>query len=242
MFVRRHSSLRFGLSTREGEFSSEPYGMNVSFRVGDDPEHVRRNREAFFKLVGCAEDQIAIPVQCHSSHVMFADGAGSYIDVDGLVTDRRDLFLAVTVADCVPIFLFDPSKRAIGVIHAGWKGSAAGIITCAVAKMREHFHSRPEDLFAHLGASARRCCYAVGEDVAGQFRSEVIHRREGAMYLDLVAENIRQLVESGCRSENIETSEWCTICAPHVFHSYRRDGHRSGRMMGILGIISEKGD
>lgn len=240
-FVRRHPNLRFGLSLRTGGVNPPPFGMNVSFRVGDRPEDVQRNRERFFKTVGCAQDQIAAPIQCHSANVALADGAGSYLDVDGLVTNRLDLYLTVTIADCIPIFLFDPKKTSVGVIHAGWRGSATGIVRNAVAKMEERFHSRPGDLCAHLGPAAHRCCYAVGTEVAHRFRKEVLFENENGMYLDLAKENSLQLLEAGLAADNIESSEYCTICNPGLFHSYRRDGQRSGRMMGILGITANTG-
>ena len=230
--------LRFAMSTRQGGVSAEPYGMNLSYHVGDDPQAVRENRRLFLASVGAGEGSLAQPKQCHSARVMRADRWGPYESCDGLISNRRGLFLAVSVADCLPIFLADPVHKAIAAVHAGWRGTEAAIVTNAVRLMAREFGTSGSDLVAYLGPSARSCCYEVGPEVAQKFRDHVVERREGRLYLDIVKENVSQMVDVGVQERNIEVNPMCTITEKLLLHSYRRDSSRSGRMLGVIGIVS----
>lgn len=230
--------LVFGLSTRTGGVSRDAFGLNLSFRVGDDETSVQANRERFFGSLGVPLDRLAIPTQVHSARVVRADRPGPYPECDGLVTDARGLYLAISVADCMPVFLYDPVREAVGAIHAGWRGSALGIVTCGLEAMASEFGSRPADLRAVIGQSAGACCYEVGEEVAGEFPARFVVRRAGETkpHLDLHAYTVDLLLQFGLARGHIERLTSCTICHPEAFHSYRRDGVRSGRMMGVLGL------
>lgn len=230
--------LRFAMSTRRGGVSHEPYGMNLSFHVGDDPQAVRENRRIFLASVGAGEDCLAQPMQCHSATVLLADHPGPYDASDGLVSNNRGLWLGISVADCLPIFLADPAHKAVAAVHAGWRGSQGAIVQNAVRLMAKQFATTGKDLVAYLGPSARACCYEVGPEVAQNFSDEVVVRRDGRLYLDLVKENMSQLVEAGLSERNIEVNPMCTITEKDLLHSYRRDSSRSGRMLGVIGIVS----
>jgi hypothetical protein len=227
----------FGMSLRKGGVSREPFGMNVSYRVGDEEDAVSRNREIFLDNLGIPATQLATPGQSHSANVLRVDAPGMYADCDGLITSRCGIFLAITVADCVPIFLYDPHQRVVGALHAGWRGTADSIAANGVAIMKSECGSRPSDLVAFVGPSARVCCYEVGEEVAQRFDGFAVRRRNGKIFLDLAAANKKQLLESGMKAENIEVSPFCTISNADLFHSYRRDGNQSGRMMGVIGMV-----
>ena len=224
-------------STRRGGVSPAPLGMNLSFRVGDDPENVKKNRELFFESLGVPLDRLAIPAQVHGSTVRIAEKPGDYPEADALLTDRPGVFLCVSMADCVPVLMFDPGRNVVGVVHAGWRGSSAGITGTAVRTMVETFGTDPADLLVSVGPSASSCCYMVGPDVAARFAPEFREKREGGVYVDLKEANRGQLLRSGVRSGNIEVSPHCTISEPELFHSHRRDGAKSGRMMGVIGRI-----
>jgi YfiH family protein len=155
-----------------------------------------------------------------------------------LVTATAHLWLAVSVADCVPIVLVDPQRRVVAALHAGWRGTVQRIVERGITLMVESFNTRPADLRVYLGPSASVCCYEVGEEVFSKFTDEVLVRRNGAVYVDLKKENKQQLMDCGVLEEHIEVSPWCTICTPRLFHSYRRDGNRSGRMMAAIALIS----
>ena len=109
-------------STRNGGVSPPPLGMNLSFRVGDDPVNVRKNREIFFGGLGIHLAQLAIPGQVHGTNVQHVEGPGEYPETDALISSGRGLFLCVSVADCVPVLLFDPLHNAVAAVHAGWRG------------------------------------------------------------------------------------------------------------------------
>lgn len=229
--------LVFGLSTRKGGVSPEPFGLNTSFKVGDDPSRVAANRERFLKKLRVPENRLAIPSQVHGSAVLLVSAPGRFEACDGLLTRTRELFLAVSVADCLPIFLFDPATESVGVVHAGWRGTNLGILANALERVAEG-SSKPEHLIAFIGPGAGACCYEVGEEVARDFDPLYVDRPEGKRpHLDLKAANRAVLIGAGVPEQNIELSTYCTICNPDLLHSYRRDGKQSGRMMGVIGIM-----
>jgi hypothetical protein len=146
----------------------------------------------------------------------------------------------VSVADCIPLFMYDPSKHVIAAVHVGWRGSASGIVKQTMGVLREEFVTAPEDLVVYLGPSARACCYEVGEDVASKFPPQFLQPKSpGKLLLDLTGVTRAELIQNGVREDRIEEDGHCTICTPELFCSYRRDGERSGRMMGVIGISPE---
>ena len=232
-----YPNLRFGVSTRRGGVSPEPFGMNLSFKVGDDPLLVRQNRDRFFGMLQVPQDRLAVPSQVHGATVRVITSPGKYDQCDGLVSSEREIFLAVSVADCLPVFLFDPVTMTVAAVHAGWRGTRLGILSNALEILFEVIGSSPENLLAYLGPSAGVCCYEVEEDVAEQFDPAVVTRRSGNKpHLDLKTANRAVLTNAGVPDPNIEVSAYCTICNPALFHSYRREGAQSGRMMGVLGL------
>jgi YfiH family protein len=226
------------VSTRNGGVSPDALGMNLSFSVGDEDANVLRNRELFFGGLGIGLRELAIPRQVHGSLLLRVRAAGSFAGTDGLVTDAPRVFLCVTVADCVPILLCDPRVPAVGVVHAGWRGTTSGILAAAVRRMQEEFGTNPATLLAFVGPAAGACCYEVGPDVAARFDAQFLHRRGEHALVDLKSANRTQLLETGLQPAHIEVNPSCTIHESAHFHSYRRDGNRSGRMMGVIGIVS----
>lgn len=229
--------VRCGISTRNGGVSPAPLGLNLSFRVGDDPSLVTRNRELFFGALGIPLAALAVPGQVHGAVVRVAGEPGEYPECDALVTDRPGVFCCVSVADCLPLLLHDPRRGAVAAVHAGWRGTAAGIAAEAVAAMRRAFGTDPADIRAFIGPGASSCCYAVGEEVAGRFAEEHLRRVDGAVHLDLKGANAAILRVAGIAPANLEIHPSCTISDKDRFHSHRRDGARSGRMMGVIGIL-----
>jgi len=211
--------------------------MNISFRVGDADRNVQENRRRFLEGLGIAEEHLAIPGQIHSATVRRIETPGHVPECDGLITSVPGIVLSVTVADCLPILLADPVTRTVGAVHAGWRGTSAGIATRAVELLADHFGVRPSDVRAYLGASARSCCYEVGEEVAALFDEPAVRVEQRKFYLDLRTANERQLLDCGVSPQNIESSPDCTISSPALYHSYRRDGVRSGRMMAVIGLL-----
>ena len=233
----RFPRLIFGISTRAGGKSREPFGLNLSFRVGDDRAAVQANRELFFGSLGVPLARLASPTQVHGAQVRVVEQAGSYDECDGVVSGTPGLFLAITVADCVPLFLYDPVREAVAALHAGWRGSRLGIVQEGLQEMRTRFGTLPGDLYAVIGQSAGVCCYEVGEEVACQFEERFVVRTPGSKpHLDLHAFHLDLLLGSGVARDRIELLTSCTICHPARFHSYRRERDLSGRMMGVIGL------
>ncbi len=227
--------LLFGFSTRIGGVSPPPFGMNLSFSVGDDRESVAKNRDLFFGHLRIETDTVAVPQQVHGSTVLRIETPGTYPACDALITNRPGIFLCVSVADCTPIFLFDSITHAVAAIHAGWRGTSAQITSKTISKMVREFDTRPEDIIAFVGPCASVCCYAVGDDVSSRFDQPFVVVKGSTPFVDLKLANTQQLVEAGVPLSQIEISPHCTISDSLLFHSFRRDKERSGRMMGVIG-------
>ena len=169
--------------------------------------------------------------QIHSSECVAAGGrAGMLGEGDALLEDNPGSVVAVKTADCIPVLLADERHRAVAAVHAGWRGTAAGIAALAVNAMRERFGTRPEDLHAAIGPGIGACCYEVGPEVSVHFGGQ------GRGRIDLSAANRGQLEGAGLAPARIYESGFCTMCLAGEFHSYRRDGDAAGRLHSFAGI------
>lgn len=223
-------------STRNGGVNGGRYGMNISLSVGDDPASVADNRKRLLEALGMREDRVAHPGQIHGDRVVVVETGGRYPDCDALITSVPGLYLAITIADCVPMLLFDPVTKTIAAVHSGWRGSAAGILTKTIGILNGRFHIRPANLYAYIGQSAGGCCYEVGDEVAALFPGEVLNQSDNKRStLDLKKFNHMLLLRHGIPDSQIGLSTHCTICEGELFHSYRREKERSGRMMAVIG-------
>ncbi|MGA2740636.1 MAG: polyphenol oxidase family protein, partial [Bryobacteraceae bacterium] len=148
---------------------------------------------------------------------------------DALLENTPGHLVAVKTADCIPILLVDEERRAVAAVHAGWRGTAAGIVRNALRGMREEFGTRPGHVHAAIGPGIGKCCYEVGADVAAQFGET------GPCHIDLVETNRRQLIEAGIPASRIYAANLCTKCGVEDFHSYRRDKEQAGRMLSFVG-------
>jgi len=229
-----YPEIRSGMSTKLGSKNQTGFEMNCSYTVGDDPAIVETNRTSFFSLFGISINELAIPLQSHSDNVRTVDIPGKYAECDALITNASGVALVVTVADCVPILLFDPIKKAIGIVHAGWRGTADEIVKRTVEKMQEEFKTDTKNILAFIGPSAGVCCYEVNMDVAVKFENKIVPYNKTKTFIDLKKENASQLKKLGVLACNLEVSSHCTICEKQLFHSYRRDGKRAGRMMAVI--------
>ncbi len=186
------------------------------------------------------------PAQVHGAVVAVAGAAdaGRVIDgADGLVTADPGVILAVRAADCVPLLLADPRRHVVAAVHAGWRGTAAGIAQEAVTIMVHRFECRPGDLRGAIGPCIGPCHYEVDEPVLARLRrwpwweQVVTPNARGRWQLDLRDANRRQLVEVGVPVVQIETLDWCTFEHPDLFYSYRRDG-TTGLMAALIALPS----
>lgn len=168
-----------------------------------------------------------------------------YWDVDGLITDKKDITLSLGYADCTPLFLHDPVKKVIGDIHSGWKGTLSKIGKKAVIKMIEEYNSNPSDIICCIGPTIRKCHFEVDVDVQELFYNkflytnkidDIITKKGSKYYIDTVLINKIILKEVGLKEENIIDSKICTVCNSNLMHSYRVDKELAGRNTGIIGL------
>lgn len=163
--------------------------------------------------------------QTHSAIVWrVRESAGCLGEGDALITDEPGLLLTIRTADCVPILLADPVRRVVAAIHAGWRGTVAGILTQTLGQMTAHYETKPTDVVAAIGPAIGPCCFEVGAEVP----LPVVERRA-----DLWAANREQLEKAGVG--RIWMAERCTMCEPELFYSYRR-AKDVGRMVTAIGI------
>lgn len=235
--LSKFDEIKIFISTKIGGNNAPPYYFNLSFSVGDDENKVKENRKQFFDAIKIKNEEIAFQRQTHSDNVLIVEKPGIYNDCDALITQKANVYLAVSVADCVPIFMYDHQKHIVSVVHSGWKGSVKKILTKTINIMKTKFNSNPKDIYSYIGYSAGICCYEVGKEVAINFDDRFIKQKDTDKYnIDLKGYNYSLLINEGVPKENIEMSELCTICNPNILHSYRRDGLHSGRMIGIIGL------
>jgi YfiH family protein len=179
--------------------------------------------------------------QIHSKDVVVAEYAGLLGRADALISNTPDLWLSVRTADCIPILLVDPKRRAVAAVHAGWRGAAESIAAEAVREMARRFGSDPRDMAAAIGPGVCGECYQVGAEVAGRFRPWFPERGDldRETTVDLPEANRRQLVEAGLDPGRVVSGAPCTVSNPDEFHSYRRTRSRTGRMISAIRIRPE---
>lgn len=193
------------------------------------------DRRRFVAAAGLDPGRVVSPRQVHRSDVVRVDGpVDGPLDADGLVTDVPGLPLLLRAADCSLLVVADPEHRAVGVAHAGWKGSARGVVVNLVKALHEHYGARPEALRAGIGPTIRSPSYPVGPEVPAAFlktrawAKEYVHLRGNRLHFDLPGVNARFLLECGLPADAIETCELDTYASPGLLHSYRRDGAGGG--------------
>lgn len=236
-----HKGLTHAVFTRLGGVSLPPYdSLNVASVVGDDPEAVQTNRERIYAALNLPPERVVTGYQVHGTRVAAVGASlGGHLlpATDGLITNEP-VALFLRFADCVPILLFDPVTRATGALHAGWRGTAAGMAAEGVRHMRQQFGSRPEDLIACIGPSIGPCCYQVGADfveamsAAWPGAQPFIQNTPDGPHADLWGMNRQQLLDAGVRQ--IEVAHLCTACHTDEFFSHRGNGGRTGRFGVIL--------
>ena len=246
------------VTTRHGGVSAGHFAtLNLGGRTGDEREAVRSNRARVASVIHAAPTWLTFGQQVHGARVAVVanENRGDvFEETDALVTNAALVPLVILTADCAAIFLFDPVQRAVGIVHAGWRGTVARIAQRTVVTMREAFGSNPADLIVGIGPSIGPCCYEVGREVidaaseafegrveevlvepdmasAGSFRASV---NEDKKHFDLWRANELVLRDAGVREERIETSRLCTACRTDLFYSHRAEHGNTGRFGGIV--------
>jgi polyphenol oxidase len=253
--------------TRRGGYSAAPYdGLNLSISTGDDLGVVRRNRQV-------VSDALALPLvsafPTHGATVAILDReiaaearrAGAdwpmrlrermrAIHADAMLTNVPGVALFWAYGDCAPVLLYDARQRVVGLVHAGWRGTAQAITVKAVETMQERFGSQLDDLYAAVGPAIGACCYEVNDAVRQSFAAEPLaqeaavfvehatpeNTNELSWYLDVGASNERQALLAGLAPDHVEVSGYCTGCESDLFYSNRRGPRHGGRFGVAIGL------
>ncbi len=221
-------------------------GLNLGYRVGDDEEAVNGNYRLVAQDFDLSFERITAGRQTHSANiaVIREDDAGKGIsresdfeDIDGLVTNIRDLPLVVYYADCVPILMCDERAGVVAAVHSGWRGTVAEISANAVGIMVNEFGARAENIFAAIGPSIGPCCFETGREVAAVFDDCYVKElKNGKFIVDLWSANQKILKNRGLKEENIDVLGMCTICNSDTLYSYRTHKETTGRMGAFISL------
>ncbi len=217
--------------------------LNLALHVGDDEKKVLRNRKAFAEAIGVDAKAFTTCQQVHGSKVALVteeligsgaiDFANTIGETDALITNLPNVPLLLFYADCVPVLLADLKSGAVGLAHAGWRGTVAAIGVKTLAAMREAFGTKPEDVLVAIGPSIGACCYEVDDfvrDQAAGYEKFFAAKGGGKYQLDLWGMNVEQLVDAGVPKQNISVAGVCTNDNKELFCSYRAEQGKTGRM------------
>jgi purine-nucleoside/S-methyl-5'-thioadenosine phosphorylase / adenosine deaminase len=256
-----------GFSTVPGGQSSlrGKAALNLGFTQWDTRENVIENRFMFQSAMNADQFSLIALKQIHSDLIcQFSFASKEICTGDASITSTPKLLLGIQTADCVPILLVDPKKRAVAAIHAGWRGTLQRIVEKTVGRMKMQFATRPANLLAAIGPAIGGCCYEVGTEVAAAFHAQFPGAEEWFdelrtgdepnplqwlnqfppghqpppknVRLDLRKANHAQAITAGILAKNIYVSDLCTACRPDLFFSYRKQGNETGRMMAAIGM------
>jgi len=197
--------------------------------------------KAMLKEMFPSVTNVYMPVQRHTDRVIILEENGGPEVADAVLTQKREVFIGICVADCVPVLLFDRRKIVAGAVHAGWRGTAAQILRKTIQAMFENYQSLPDDIMIALGPSIKGCCYEVDSEVrdalygvAGDGSSS--GQKHGKYFVDLPSVNTLQAVSLGVPQKNIWVSDECTYCNHDKYHSYRYHKDHAGRQGGFIRI------
>lgn len=210
-------------------------GPNAYFSLCDQDYSSINNRKRFVEHLGYNPSNLVVPNQVHSDKIKLVDEPCFIENIDGMITKNKSIVLSVLVADCIPLFLFNPKSEYIALVHSGWRGTDKNISLNVINKLKDQGDS-PNDILAVIGPSIGQCCFEVGPEVSSKFDACYSFKgKKDRMMLNLVEILKDQLIHSGVKRNNIFMSEKCTYCEKELFHSYRRQGSSAGRMVAICG-------
>lgn len=237
-----------GFTTRHEGVSRPPYNsLNLGMTTDDAPHNVEGNRSLLARTFGISQERLVTVRQTHSSDILVIDAPNEDfshfmgIEADAVITSQPEVMIGVTVADCVPVLLYDPVGKVIAAVHAGWQGTAANIAAQTVQGMAGIFGCRPGDIRAAIGPCINPCCYQVDQPVKDGFKAQTALWQTvsqpdgpGRWRLDLALANRMQLEEAGLATSAIQTAGNCVCCQKELFFSYRRDHGETGRQIGFI--------
>ncbi|MGE5582567.1 MAG: peptidoglycan editing factor PgeF [Bacillota bacterium] len=230
-------------------FSTRSCG-NMGLHTGDFWEQVVANRRLFLDLLGLDLKRLIAAQQIHGTMVERVDekmaGAGALVfeealsGTDALITRESGVILSIYTADCLPIFIYDSGTPAVGIVHAGWRGTIERIAEVTIDKMIRNFSTNPAACQVAIGPAICKRCFRVAEEVARKFAAidpETVEETAGGFEVDLQSFNLYLLQGMGVPKEQILVSDACTSCGREEFFSYRAECGSTGRMMGIIALL-----
>ncbi len=234
----RFDNLVFGMSAKIVS-TSDKFSNNMSFSINDNPERVLKNRKKFFENLGLQIENVAYQKQIHGDVIRYVEKGGFAGESDALATDKTNLGIAISTADCVAVFIYDEKENVIAGIHSGWRGTELKIVSKSLNYLKTKFNSKSENLFAFIAPSISQKNYEVGKEVAERFDEKYIRRKKGKFFLDVAKINYDMLVDFGIPKRQIEKSELCSYDTEYL-HSYRRDKEKSGRAFVVLAMKGKR--
>ena len=241
-------------STRHGGVSQGELGsLNLGFSRGDERENVLENYRRLTQAIGVSMDSLVLAAQTHTDRirkVTRADcGEGitkkTFADIDGLMTDETGVTLVTFHADCTPVFLADPIRRAVALVHAGWRGTVQNIAGKAVAAMMQEYGCRPQDILAAIGPGICPQCFETHEDVPNAMMAalgtpvlqHIQIKDNGKFSVDLKGINAMRLEQAGLDPAKIAISRECTSCRTDKYWSHRKVGNNRGSMASVIQLL-----
>jgi polyphenol oxidase len=231
---------KFKIDTVVSAFSRRKDG-NMSLSLGDTTDSLE-HREKFLTPVGINYRDIITAKQVHGRNVEYVaarnkgsgalDFESSIVDTDGFITDQLGVPVAILTADCLSVFIYDPKRPAIALLHAGWRSTEKNIAQAGVQALQNKFASRPQDLLVGFGPSIRVCCFEVEKDFKSNFPYGLL-KKDQRVFMDIALINRRQLVDCGVKEENIFDPQLCTFSDPDFF-SFRKEAKAAGRLISVM--------
>jgi hypothetical protein len=239
--------VQHGIFTRHGGTSPAPWAaLNLGGTVGDDVAVVHRNHELIYAVLDVDGTRACTTWQVHGADVVIAHGPVQgrkwLARADGVISNKQDIPLVMRYADCVPLLFHDPQKKAIGLAHAGWRGTVQGMASNMVKAMQQAYGSQPQDIQVVIGPSISLEKFQVGQEVVDALQKHLgtvdgfmqIDPGDGTAYVDLWEANRRDLQNAGV--ENIEIAGICTYQNTQDFYSHRAEKGKTGRFGVVISL------
>jgi polyphenol oxidase len=226
-------------STRHGGVSPAPFkSLNLGLNTTDDARNVEENRSRYFTALGIDPARVATSHQVHGQVILTVTEPGRYEGYDALMTNQPNLFVGVSVADCVPVLVYDQKNKAVAAIHAGWKGTVAELVRLTLEAMQQTYTTNPRDCFAYIGTCIDETSFEVGPDVADLFAPEFKRVDEFTQrtFVNLRSANTKQLINFGIPAAQIAVSSFSTVLNNDDYFSHRLEKGQTGRLMAIVGL------
>ncbi len=226
-------------STRHGGVSPAPYSsLNLGLNTADDSRHVAENRERLFAELNINPERVATSHQVHGQEILDVTEPGRYDGYDALITKQPNLFVGVSVADCVPILVYDQKNKAVAAIHAGWKGTLFELVRLTLEAMQQRYNTHAHDCYAYVGTSIDETSFEVGPEVADQFAPEYkrVDEFTQRIFINLRSANTKQLINFGIPTAQIAISSFSTVLNNEDYFSHRLEKGQTGRFMVIIGM------